>query len=50
MLLDSVSKVVVAVIQRLYAKDKPLHSLLRFLFFYAAVLNFHFSATHIPGH
>ena len=43
------NEAVVAVIQRRYAKDKLLHSLLRCLFFYAAIFNFHFSATHIPG-
>ena len=43
------NEVVVAVVQRQYAKDKLLHSLLRCLFFYAVVFNFHFSATHIPG-
>ena len=50
MCFHSDNEAVVAVVQRLYAKDKLLHSLLRCLFFYAAIFNFHFSATHIPGH
>ena len=43
------NEVVVAVVQRWYAKDKLLHSLLCCLFFYAAIFNFHFLATPIPG-
>ena len=43
------NEAVVAVVQRQYANDKLLHSLLCCLFFYAAIFNFYFLATHIPG-
>lgn len=43
------NEAVVAIIMRRNAKLPLLTQLLRCLFFYASVYNFHFSASHIPG-
>ena len=40
---------VVSVVQRLHARDPLLSHFLRCLFLYAAMFQFKFSATHIPG-
>ena len=43
------NEAVVTVIQRRHAKNHLLTDLLRCLFFYASIFNFHLSASHIPG-
>ena len=43
------NEAVVTIVNNRCAKDKLLINLLRCLFFYAAVFQFHFSASHIPG-
>ena len=43
------NEAVVTTIQRRSAKHPLLTQLLRCLFFYASVFQFHFSASHIPG-
>ena len=49
MCFHSDNEAVVTIIQKRHAKQPVLNHLLRCLFFYASVFQFHFSALHISG-